>query len=150
MEVQDLPAICKIAKQHENVVITDNNWATSVCYDVLKLGVDVSVQAVTKYIGGHADLMMGVATAGCERHFATLKSAHKLQGLYVGPDDINLAARGLRILRLSLERHMENGIVIAECEHGRKLKKSSTSLLPAIRGMISGNGILTAPAVFFQ
>ncbi len=114
MEVQDLPAICKIAHQHEIVVITDNTWATSVYYDVLKLGVDISVQAVTKYIGGHADLMMGVATAGGERHFATLKSAHKLQGLYVGGDDINLAARGLRTLRLRLERHMENGIAIAE------------------------------------
>jgi len=114
MEVQDLPAISDIAHQHEIVVITDNTWATSVYYDVLKLGVDVSVQAVTKYIGGHADLMMGVATAGCEKHFAALKSTHKLQGLYVSGDDINLAARGLRTLRLRLERHMENGIAVAE------------------------------------
>ncbi len=114
MEVQDLPAIADVAHQHEIVVIADNTWATSVYYDVLKLGVDVSVQAVTKYIGGHSDLMMGVATAGCEKHYAALKSAHMLQGVHVSGDDINLAARGLRTLRLRLERHMENGIAVAE------------------------------------
>lgn len=132
MEVQDLPAITNVAHQHEIVVIADNTWATSVYYDVLKLGVDVSVQAVTKYIGGHSDLMMGVATAGCEIYFAALKSAHKLQGLYVGGDDINLAARGLRTLRLRLERHMENGIAVAEWLRARA--EIEEVLHPALAG----------------
>jgi len=119
MEIQDIPAIVSAAQQKQVVVITDNTWATSVYFDALKLGVDVSVQAVTKYISGHSDLMMGIATARLESHYLALNSVHHELGLYVGGDDINLAARGLRTLRLRLERHMQNAIAVAEWLKGR-------------------------------
>jgi len=113
MEIMDIPAIVTIAHQHDVIVITDNTWATSVFCDMLAHGVDITLQAVTKYISGHSDLMMGIVTAAHEKHYDALVKTHKSLGLYVGADDINLAARGLRTLRLRLERHMENGIAIA-------------------------------------
>jgi len=132
MEIQDIPAIISAAHQKQVVVITDNTWATSLYYDALKLGVDVSVQAVTKYISGHSDLMMGIATGRLEKHCQALNCVHHELGLYVGADDINLAARGLRTLRLRLERHMQNAIAVAQWLKGRD--EVEEVLHPALEG----------------
>jgi cystathionine beta-lyase len=111
-EVQDLPAIAGAAHAGGAVVITDNTWASPFYFDPFAHGVDVSVQAATKYIVGHSDVMMGTITAS-EEHWPTLRETHLLLGQCAGPDDIYLALRGLRTLGVRLRQHMETGIALA-------------------------------------
>jgi cystathionine beta-lyase len=111
-EVQDLPAIAGAAHAGGAVVITDNTWASPYYFDPFAHGVDVSVQAATKYIVGHSDVMMGTITAS-EDHWPALRETHLLLGQCAGPDDIYLALRGLRTLGVRLRQHMETGIALA-------------------------------------
>jgi cystathionine beta-lyase len=111
-EVQDLPAIAGAAHAGGAVVITDNTWASPFYFDPFAHGVDVSVQAATKYIVGHSDVMMGTITAS-EEHWPTLRETRLLLGQCAGPDDIYLALRGLRTLGVRLRQHMETGIALA-------------------------------------
>jgi cystathionine beta-lyase len=116
-EVQDIPAIAKAAHAHDNgrggaSVLMDNTWATPLLFPALAHGVDLSIQAVTKYIGGHADLMMGAITAN-PSHAARLVQFHGSSGLFSGGDDIFLALRGLRTLAVRLKRHQETATALA-------------------------------------
>lgn len=111
-EMQDLPAIAAAAHAGGAVVITDNTWASPFYFDPFAHGVDVSVQAATKYIVGHSDVMMGTITAN-EEHWPALRETHLLLGQCAGPDDIYLALRGLRTLGVRLRQHMETGIALA-------------------------------------
>ncbi len=90
----------------------DNTWATPLYYRALDFGVDLSIQAGTKYIGGHADVMIGTVSAN-SRTVAELKTNVRLCGLCVGPDDVYLALRGLRTLAVRLERHYRSGLAVA-------------------------------------
>jgi cystathionine beta-lyase len=111
-EVQDIPAIAKAAHAVGASVLMDNTWATPLLFPALAHGVDISIQAVTKYVGGHADLMMGAITAN-ESHAARLVQFHGLNGLFSGGDDIYLALRGLRTLPVRLKRHQETAMRLA-------------------------------------
>jgi cystathionine beta-lyase len=111
-EVQDIPAIVKAAHARGIAVILDNTWATPIHFQPLRHGVDLSVQAVTKYIGGHADLLMGYIAAG-ERFAARIQDLHFNMGLYVSGDDCFLALRGLRSLPVRLRRHHETATILA-------------------------------------
>ena len=116
-EVQDLPAISKAAKsfapaQKEVLVMIDNTWATPLFFKPLEHGADISIQAVTKYIGGHADVMLG--TVACkEHHKKNLDFARWQLGLSAAPDDVYLATRGLRSLAARLRHHQNNALEIA-------------------------------------
>jgi len=112
-EVQDIPAIAEVARQAGARVIMDNTWASPLFFKPFEHGVDISVQAVTKYICGHSDVMMGAITANESAWKATL-AGHGASGLCAGPDDIYLALRGLRTLSVRLERHMKTGLHLAE------------------------------------
>ncbi len=112
-EVQDVPAIAEAARARGAVVMMDNTWASPLYCRPLALGVDVSIQAATKYIGGHADLMMGVVTVGEESHFRTIKGTAAELGCCVAPDDCFLALRGLRTLSVRLSRHQESALRVA-------------------------------------
>lgn len=112
-EVQDLPAIAEVAHANGAAVILDNTWATSLYLPSIPLGVDMVVQAITKYVGGHSDLMMGSVTANT-RWLPALKAATYRLGQCVGPDDAMLALRGLRTLAVRLERHYASGLKVAE------------------------------------
>ncbi|MCW5714177.1 MAG: cystathionine beta-lyase [Bauldia sp.] len=112
MEMQDIPAIVEIAHAAQAVVVADNTWATPLFCRPLDLGADVALLAATKYIGGHADIMMGTVTAG-ERCWPRLKEVHGALGLCVGPDDAYLALRGLRTLDVRLRRHHESALAVA-------------------------------------
>ncbi len=107
MELQDLPAICQAAKVHGVPVVVDNTWATPLQCDVLELGAAVDIQAGTKYLGGHADLMLGVALCR-EDVLADLRSNAQAFGYCVGADEAWLALRGLRTLDLRLRQHQAN------------------------------------------
>ena len=111
-EVQDIPAIAGIAHAHGASVLMDNTWATPLLFPALTLGVDLSIQAVTKYIGGHADVNMGAITAN-DSHAARLHQFHGTSGLACGGDDIYLALRGLRTMAVRLRRHQETAMKLA-------------------------------------
>jgi cystathionine beta-lyase len=112
-EVQDVPAIADVAHRHAVTVIMDNTWGTPLYFKPFAHGVDVSVQAATKYIVGHADAMLGAVTATRET-WPRLRSSTQELGQTAGPDDVNLGQRGLRTLAVRLKRHWESGVALAE------------------------------------
>lgn len=112
-EVQDIPAIAAEAKAAGATVIMDNTWASPLYFKPFEHGVDVSVQAVTKYIAGHSDLVMGCVTTTKEA-YPVLRDAWAQMGLCAGPDDVFSAMRGLRTIHVRLPRHWENGLKVAE------------------------------------
>ena len=111
-EMQDIPAIAKVAHGKGATVLMDNTWATPLYFDAFRHGVDLSIQAGTKYIGGHSDIMFGSVSANAAA-LTKLKATVAAMGLCVGPDDIYLALRGLRTLGVRLARHYESGLLIA-------------------------------------
>ena len=111
-EVQDIPAISEVAKKNDCVVILDNTWATSLFFRPFDHGVDVCIQAATKYIVGHSDAMLGVVTTN-EEYFDLLQKTALDLGAPAGPDDLYLGQRGLRTLRVRLDRHMSTGLELA-------------------------------------
>lgn len=111
-EVQDLPAISAVAHRRGLSVLLDNTWATPLYFNAIAHGVDLSIQAATKYIGGHADVMLGYVTAN-ESHRTRLSDYHDLSGLYASGDDCFLALRGLRTLPIRLKRHQETALTLA-------------------------------------
>jgi len=111
-EMQDIPAIAKVAHDKGALVLMDNTWATPLYYRTFEKGVDLSIQAGTKYIGGHSDIMFGCVAANA-RTLPALKDVVYTMGLCAGPDDMYLALRGLRTLGVRLARHYESGLRIA-------------------------------------
>lgn len=111
-EVQDTPAIAAAARERGCAVVLDNTWATPLHFRPFEHGVDVSVQAATKYVVGHSDAMLGAAVTTEAVHERVRRTAHAL-GAAAGPDDLFLGLRGLRTLEVRLARHMETGLRLA-------------------------------------
>ena len=111
-EMQDIPAIAKVAHDKGAAVLMDNTWATPLYFRAFAKGVDLSIQAGTKYIGGHADIMFGCVSANAAT-LPVLKNTVYTMGLCVGPDDMYLALRGLRTLGIRLARHYQSGLRVA-------------------------------------
>lgn len=113
MEVQDVPAICAVAKAHNIVTILDNTWASPILCQPFAMGVDISIQAATKYICGHSDVMLGTASANA-KHWPQLREHSYLLGYCASADDVYLAARGLRTLGVRLAQHERNTLQVVE------------------------------------
>ncbi len=111
-EMQDVTAIAAAAHDKGAIVLMDNTWATPLYYRPLDHGVDLAIQAGTKYIGGHSDLMLGTVSAN-NATVAGLKNTVRLSGLCEGPDDVYLGLRGLRTLSIRLDRHYKSGLAVA-------------------------------------
>jgi cystathionine beta-lyase len=111
-EIQDVPAIAKAAHDKGAIVLMDNTWATPLYFRAFEKGVDLEIQAGTKYIGGHSDIMFGCVSANAVT-LPALKDTVYAMGLCVGPDDMYLALRGLRTLGVRLARHYESGLRVA-------------------------------------
>ncbi len=111
-EVQDVPAIAEAAHRRGIIVIADNTWATPLYFKPFAHGVDVSVQAATKYIVGHSDAMLGAITCTKEAWPRLRRSTHEL-GQTAGPDDVYLGQRGLRTLAVRLKQHWKAGVALA-------------------------------------
>ncbi|HKO88121.1 MAG TPA: cystathionine beta-lyase [Burkholderiales bacterium] len=112
-EVQDIPAIAAAAHRRGATVIMDNTWGTPLYFKAFDHGVDVSIQAATKYVVGHSDAMLG--TVSCTKEaWPQLKSTHYDLGQTAGPDDVYLAHRGLRTMAVRLKQHWETGVQLAE------------------------------------
>lgn len=103
MEVQDVPAISNAAHRAGALVVLDNTWAAGVLFDAFAHGVDITMQALTKYVGGHSDLLLGSITAREKEVFDRLGAAQHLVGLAVSPDEASLALRGLKTMGVRLK-----------------------------------------------
>lgn len=112
-ELQDLPAMTELARQRSIITICDNTWGTALHYPVLKLGVDIVVEAATKYIAGHSDVNLGIAAANGALG-KKLKATARAFGICAGPEDLYLGLRGLRTMRLRLEQSAVNALLMAQ------------------------------------
>lgn len=118
-EIQDVPAIAKIARQKDVITIIDNTWSAGVLFKPLVHGVDISLQSAAKYIGGHSDVNLGVVVASTEALYKRLKKTAVDLGQCGAPDDMYLALRGLRTLEMRIRQAGENGLRIAKFLQGR-------------------------------
>ncbi len=113
MEVQDVPAIVKAAHSKGVSVALDNTYAAGVFFDAFSFDVEVSVQALTKYIGGHSDILLGSVSARDTQAFKALGPVYRQLGLAVSPDDCSLALRGLQTLAIRLTQLEQSTLKIA-------------------------------------
>lgn len=119
MEVCDLPALARIARDKGAFSVLDNTWATPLGFAALENGMDVTLMALTKHVGGHSDLMMGSASSGPELYGRLRQRAQQL-GTVVSPDDAALALRGLRTLDVRLRQETASALEIARWLSKRK------------------------------
>jgi cystathionine beta-lyase len=113
MEVQDVPAIVGAAHARGVPVALDNTYAAGILFDAFAAGVDVSVQALTKYVGGHSDLLLGTVSVRDEAAYERVGAVHRLLGLAVSPDDCALALRGLETLAVRLDALQRSTLAVA-------------------------------------
>ena len=114
MEVQDVPAIVAAAHRRNVPVALDNTYAAGVLFDAFAHGVDVSMQALTKYVGGHSDLLLGTVSVAGAAAYEAVGPVYKQIGMAVSPDDCSLALRGLQTLGVRLERLEKTTLEVAE------------------------------------
>ena len=112
-EMQDVPAIAKVARERGALVAMDNTWATPMFFRPLEHGVDISIQAGTKYLAGHSDLVIGMITTATDELFRTIADQTFAFGDTASPDDCFLALRGMRSLSVRLKRQSESAMRIA-------------------------------------
>ena len=113
MEVQDVPAIVNAAHVRGVAVALDNTYAAGVMFDAFAHGVDVSMQALTKYVGGHSDLLLGAVSARDAAAYNKLGPIYQQLGLAVSPDDCSLALRGLQTLAVRLDVLEQSTLTVA-------------------------------------
>ena len=112
-EMQDIPAIAQAAHEQGLPVLADNTWGTPYFFHSFAKGVDVSIHSATKYIVGHADVMMGIIVTG-EKHWLPVRRTVADYGYSVSPEDCYLALRGLRTIGVRLKQQMENALKVAQ------------------------------------
>jgi cystathionine beta-lyase len=119
MEVQDVPAICAAAHTRSALVVLDNTWSAGVFFDAFAQGLDITMQAVTKYIGGHSDLLLGSVTVKDPAHWEALGKTQQVVGVAASPDDCSLALRGMKTMGVRLKHIEESARHIALWLRGR-------------------------------
>jgi cystathionine beta-lyase len=130
MEVQDIPAIVAAAKARGVPVALDNTYAAGVLFDAFAHGVDVSVQALTKYVGGHSDVLLGSVSVANAALYERVGAIWAQLGMGVSPDDASLALRGLKTLGVRLERLESSTLTVARWLQARP--EVDTVLHPAL------------------
>jgi cystathionine beta-lyase len=111
-EVQDVPALAGLAHEKNAAVLMDNTWGIH-AFQPFVHGVDVSIQALTKYPVGHSDVLLGSATVADDAHWRRVRDGALVLGMYASPDDCWLALRGLRTMAVRLARQEASGLEIA-------------------------------------
>jgi len=117
-EVQDVAAICKVAKKHGVVTIVDNSWASGIYFKPLEHGADVVVTALTKYINGHSDVMMGAITVQ-EKHFRVMYEAFRYMAVTAAPFSSYMVQRGLRTSKIRMDHCFKSALALAKWLEGR-------------------------------
>ena len=134
MEVCDIPALAGLAREAGAVTLIDNTWASGLGFAALEHGCDITMQSLSKHVGGHSDLMMGSASAG-ERWYKALRRTSQQLGQVVSPDDAALASRGLRTMQVRLEQSTRSALQIARWLSQREeVEEVLCPLLPGARG----------------
>jgi cystathionine beta-lyase len=113
MEVQDVPAIAEVAHRHAALVALDNTYAAGVYFDAFAHGVDVTMQALTKYIGGHSDVLLGSVTVRDDAGYERVGSVLQFLGMGVSPDECSLALRGMQTLAVRLRALETSTLAVA-------------------------------------
>jgi cystathionine beta-lyase len=113
-EMQDIPAIVEAAHARDIVVMMDNTWATPLFFDSHKHGVDISVQAGTKYYAGHSDVLIGTISARTPELYKQLRQSWEALGVIIAPEDAFLTLRGMRTMSIRLKEQMPAGLAMAE------------------------------------
>jgi cystathionine beta-lyase len=149
-EMQDAPAMAKAAKAAGIVTAMDNSWASPLCFRPLAAGVDVSIQACTKYMGGHSDVLLG-SVSGSKERMKPVAARFRELGICAGPDDCYLVARGLRTLSVRLERHFTSAMYVAsELERHPKVGRVLFPPLPSDPGHALWNRDFTGAGGLFS
>jgi cysteine-S-conjugate beta-lyase len=135
MEIQDIPAITRVARRRRIVTALDNTYSAGVLFDAFSHGVDVTMQALTKYIGGHSDLLLGSVTVRDHALYRQLGDVHQLLGMNSSPDDCTLALRGLQTLAVRLEQLQTSAVEVARfLSEQREIDRVMHPALPSCRG----------------
>ena len=129
MEIQDVPAICAAARERGVLVAIDNTYGAGMLFDAFKAGVDISIQALTKYAAGHSDLLLGSIATRDKKLDRLLREAQRLTGMGVSPDDCSLGLRGLKTLDVRLQRLEQSALTVARWLYDHR--ESITMLHPA-------------------
>ncbi|MGZ4855346.1 MAG: cystathionine beta-lyase [Candidatus Angelobacter sp.] len=124
MEVQDIPAIAQAAHEQGALAVLDNTWAAGIYLDAFAHGIDVTMQALTKYVGGHSDLLLGSVTvrddkAVAQKIYERLGETHQVLGCAASPDDCSLALRGMKTMAVRLKAVEQTALALAEWLSGR-------------------------------
>ncbi len=114
MNIVDIEAVAKVAKQHKVILAVDNTFASPALQTPLDLGADLVMHSVTKYLGGHSDVVMGALVTNDEATHEKLAFIQNSCGAVAGPQDCFLTLRGIKTLHLRMQRHSENGAKIAD------------------------------------
>jgi cysteine-S-conjugate beta-lyase len=130
MEVQDVPAIAEAAHAAGALAVLDNTWAAGVYFDAFTHGVDITMQAVTKYIAGHSDLLLGSVTVKDDAIYQKLGAAQQLVGIAASPDDCSLALRGMKTMAVRLKAIEAGALAMAQWMAARP--EIETVLHPAL------------------
>ena len=117
-EIQDVPTICKIAKKNNIITVLDNSWASGIYFKPFDFGVDISVMALTKYINGHSDIMMGAITVQ-EKHFRIMYEAFRYMAVTAAPFSSYMVQRGLRTVKLRMDHCFKSALAMAKWFQGR-------------------------------
>lgn len=113
MEMQDTAAIASVAKRHRVLTMMDNTWASPLGYRPLEHGIDFSIEAATKFFGGHSDVLMGTISMNDYGHYEILRETQSILGQQVSPDDCFLVLRGLETLKLRVDAQGASTLAIA-------------------------------------
>lgn len=119
MEVQDVPAITQAAHAHGAITVLDNTWSAGIYLDAFAHGIDVTMQALTKYVGGHSDLLLGSVTVRDQGIFERLGEMHQTLGFAASPDDCSLALRGMKTMAVRLRAVEQAALALAQWLSGR-------------------------------
>ena len=145
MEVQDIPAICAAARAANVPVALDNTYAAGVLFDAFGHGVDITMQALTKYIGGHSDVLLGSVTVRDAAHYQLIGDAQQLLGMAVSPDDCSLALRGLQTLAVRLAQHESSALLVARWSQRRSRRSTECCIRPSRAARVINIGLATSP-----
>ncbi len=111
-EMQDIPALARAAHAHGAKLLMDNTWGIH-HFQPFAHGVDVSIQALTKYVGGHADVLLGAVVTAADDDWERVRTTALALGQYASPDDCWLALRGVRTMAVRLRHQMQAGLQVA-------------------------------------
>ena len=133
-EMQDVPALATVARRRGATVMLDNTWGIH-HFQPFRHGVHVSIQALTKYVVGHSDVLLGSITVASEADWERVRGTSLVLGQYASPDDCWLALRGVRTMGVRMEHQMRSAIAVADWLRGRpEIREVLYPALPGARG----------------